>query len=153
MMQAQDPEFRDKTLAAIKNQPFAHLLGMEPVDAGPGWVEIGLEIAPRHTQHDGLVHGGVAASLADTGVALAAHTLIPPNWRVVTIEFKINFLRPAEAGRLVCRGQVLRPGRNVTIAEAEVTAIWGEKRTLIAKALATIAILPNAGNEGGTVTD
>jgi uncharacterized protein (TIGR00369 family) len=152
MMQTQDPEFRAKTLAAIKNQPFAHLLGMEPLDAGPGWVEIGLEIAPQHTQHDGLVHGGVAASLADTSVALAAHTLIPPDWRVVTIEFKINFLRPARSGRLVCRGQVLRPGRSVTVAEAEVAAIQGDTRTLIAKALATIAILPGNGDTGGSVT-
>lgn len=141
-MQAQDPDFREKTLAALTDQPFAKLLGMEAVDAGAGWIEVGLDITPQHTQHDGIVHGGVAATLADTGAALAALTLIQAGERVVTIEFKINFLRPARRGRLVCRGQVLRPGRNVTISEAEVIGVDGEARTLIAKAMATIAILP-----------
>lgn len=141
-MQAQDPDFRDKTLAALTDQPFAALLGMEAIDAGVGWIEVGLEITAQHTQHDGIVHGGAVATLADTGAALAALTLIGAGERVVTIEFKINFLRPARHGRLVCRGQVLRPGRNVTISEAEVVGVDGDARTLIAKAMATIAILP-----------
>jgi uncharacterized protein (TIGR00369 family) len=115
---------------------------MAALDAGPGWIEVGLEIADRHGQHDGLVHGGAVATLADTGAALAALTLVGAGERVVTIEFKINFLRPARRGRLVCRGQVLRPGRNVTVSEAEVIGLDGEAQTLIAKAMATIAILP-----------
>ena len=151
-MQAQDPDFRDKTLAALTDQPFAKLLGMEAMDAGPGWIEVGLDITPQHTQHDGIVHGGAVATLADTGAALAALTLIKPGERVVTIEFKINFLRPALGGRLVCRGQVLRPGRNVTISEAEVVCHQGDTRTLIAKAMATIAILPASPSSTSTVT-
>ena len=143
-MQAQDPEFRAKTLAAVADQPFAALLGMEAIDTGVGWFEVGLDIELWHTQHDGIVHGGTVASLADTAVALAALTLIKSEERVVTIEFKINFLRPARHGRLVCRGQVLRAGRSVTVSEAEVFALDGDTRTLIAKAMATIAILPPA---------
>jgi uncharacterized protein (TIGR00369 family) len=152
VMQPQDPQFREKTLAAIQNQPFAHLLGMTPTDAGPGWVDIRLEIAPQHTQHDGLVHGGVVAALADTAAALAAHTLIPKDRRVVTIEFKINFLRPASEGFLMCRGQVLRPGRSVSVAEAEITNIRGGSTVLIAKALATVAVLSDDWDSGGSVT-
>jgi uncharacterized protein (TIGR00369 family) len=146
-MQTQDPDFRAKTLAALTDQPFADLLGMEALDAGPGWITVGLDITPRHTQHDGIVHGGVAATLADTGAALAALTLVRPGERVVTVEFKINFLRPARAGRLVCRGQVLRPGRSVTVSESDVTEIQGDTQTLIAKAMATIAILPAASDK------
>ncbi len=149
-MHTQDPDFRQKTLAAIAEQPFAHLLGMTPQNAGPGWVEVALQITPQHTQHDGIVHGGVVAALADTGAALAALTLIAPGQRVVTIEFKINFLRPALGGTLLCRGEVLRPGRNVTVTEATVTCRQGHTQTLIAKAIATIAILP--GGELAAVT-
>ena len=145
-MRTQDPDFRAKTLAAIADQPFAALLGLEALDAGPGWIDVGLDIAARHAQHDGLVHGGAVATLADTGAALAALTLVGAGERVVTIEFKINFLRPARRGRLVCRGQVLRPGRSVTVSEAEVVCLDGGARTLVAKAMATIAVLP--GGEG-----
>lgn len=151
-MEAQDTEFRARTLTALEGQPFADLLGMRAVDAGPGWFEAELEIAPRHTQHDGIVHGGVVATLADTCAALAAHTLIAPGQRVVTIEFKINFLRPAQAGQLTGRGQVLRPGRSVTVSEVEVTGQRGGQSILIAKASATIAVLPAAPGTTSSLT-
>lgn len=131
-------------MAALTDQPFARLLGIEALDSGAGWIEVGLNITSRHTQHDGIVHGGAVATLADTAVALAALTLVKPGERVVTIEFKINFLRPATVGRLVCRGDVLRPGRNVSVSEAEIFAVQDGMRTLIAKAMATIAILPES---------
>lgn len=151
-MQTQDPDFREKAMSAVTGQPFATLLGVEAVDAGAGWIEVALEIAPRHTQHDGIVHGGAVATLADTAVALAALTLVRPGERVATIEFKINFLRAATTGRLICRGEVLRPGRNVSVSEAEVYAVQDSKRTLIAKAMATIAILPELPGSASNLT-
>lgn len=143
--QTLDPNFRERALAAFAHQPWAEHLGMEAGDAGPGWFEIRLPLQEFHMQHDGIVHGGVLATLADTSVALAAYTLAAPGQRIVTIEFKINYLRPAQGELLLCRGIVLRPGSNVTVSEAEIYAIGGDTHILAAKALATVAILPGTG--------
>lgn len=104
-MQIQDPQYRERTLAAFAHQPWAEHLGMQAGDLGPGWFEIHLPLQTFHQQHDGIVHGGVLATLADTAVALAAYTLAAKGQRIVTIEFKINYLRPAQGKLLLCRGQ------------------------------------------------
>lgn len=150
-MQIQDPQYRERTLAAFAQQPWAEHMGMQAGDLGPGWFEIHLPLQAFHRQHDGIVHGGVLATLADTAVALAAYTLAAEGQRIVTIEFKINFLRPAQGERLLCRGTVLRPGRTVTVSEAEIFTVVGGAQTPAAKALATIAILPSAPGEDGSL--
>ncbi len=145
-MHTPDPHYRERTLAAFAHQPWAEHLGMEATDAGPGWFTIRCPLQAFHRQHDGLVHGGVLATLADTAAALAAYTLAAPGQRIVTVEFKINYLRPAAGDALLCRGSVLRPGRTITVSEAEIFSLDGETRLLVAKALATIAILPGDPN-------
>ncbi len=141
----QDPQFRTRTLAAFADQPFAQWLGMTEADAGEGWFEVRLVLRPEHAQHDGVVHGGVVATLADTGAAMAAHTLAAPREQVLTVEFKINYLRAARAGVLRCRGTVLRQGRTLTVSEAEVFAEGPEGDVLVAKATATVALVPERG--------
>ncbi len=150
-MQIQDPQYRERTLAAFAHQPWAEHLGMQAGDLGPGWFEIRLPLQAFHQQHDGIVHGGVLATLADTAVALAAYTLAAKGQRIVTIEFKINYLRPAQGELLLCRGTVLRPGRTVTVSEAEIFTVDGSAQTLAAKALATIALLPGPPEGDGVL--
>ena len=138
----QDPEYREKTLEAFQAQPFARHLGMQEADAGEGWFEVRLPLGPDHAQHDGVIHGGVIATLADTCAAMAAHTLAAPHEQVLTVEFKISYLRAARTGALRARGTVLRQGRTLTSSEAEVFAEGPDGRVLVAKALATIALVP-----------
>jgi uncharacterized protein (TIGR00369 family) len=138
----QDSEFREKTLEAFHTQPFAQWLGMNTAEAGEGWFEVRLTIEPHHTQHDGVVHGGVIATLADTCAAMAAHTLAAPREQVLTVEFKINYLRAARSGTLRGRGTVLRQGRTLTAAESEIWAEESGKSILVAKAMATVALVP-----------
>ena len=69
----------------------------------------------------------------------SAATLNAPHVNVLTIEFKLNLLRPAQGERLVCRAEVLKPGRTITVVESTVEAVAGDKRTLVSKATATIA--------------
>jgi uncharacterized protein (TIGR00369 family) len=138
----QNTEYRERTLAAFADQPFAQWLGLTEADAGEGWFEVRLTVRPEHAQHDGVVHGGVIATLADTCAAMAAHTLVNAQEQVLTVEFKINYLRAARAGTLRCRGTVLRQGRTLTVSEAEVYTDGLETSLLAAKAMATIAIVP-----------
>ncbi len=121
---------------------FVRDLGIRLKDAGPGWCESVLEVEPRHTQQDGYVHAGVQATIADHTAGGAAGTLAAETDLVLSVEFKINFLRPALGERLVCRASVLRQGKTLQVAESEVFAERDGNRKLVAKAMVTLALVP-----------
>ena len=132
----------NSTLREIFRQaPFIADLGLEFRDAGAGWCETELAIQRKHLQQDGFVHAGVLATIADHTAGAAAGTLVTENDRVLTIEFKINLLRPAKGERLKCRAQVLKPGKTITVAESEVQSVSGEQTTLVAKATVTLVVI------------
>jgi uncharacterized protein (TIGR00369 family) len=135
-------EFESATSAALGGQPLADHLGIALSGIGAGWFETVLPIQRFHLQHDGIVHGGVLATLADLGLALAAHTLVAAGERVVTVEFKINYLRAVIGASVRCRADVLRPGKSVTVSEASLWVQRDGNEILVAKAMGTIAILP-----------
>ena len=115
----------------------AHL-GMRLVEVDHGTCTVELVTDERHLQQHGHVHAGVVATLADHAAGGAARSSVPEGCDVITIEFKINFLRPAPAGRLLGKAKVLRTGKNVAVAETEVFS--GE--TLVAKLTSTLAVIP-----------
>jgi uncharacterized protein (TIGR00369 family) len=90
------------------------------------------------------VHAGLIATLADHTAGYASYTLVPSDRRILTIEYKINFLKPAAGDFIECRAQVLKPGRQILVAESEVFAISGKTEYLAAKALLTMAAVPKA---------
>lgn len=136
-----DPE-RARFLARDFVQGFpAHCgFGVERVDAGV--FETGCPVRPEHRQQDGFVHAGVLATLADHTAGYAAYTLVPEDRRILTIEFKINFLKPAVGDRVHCRARVLSPGRTILVAESEVFANDSGADRLVAKATVTLMAVP-----------
>ncbi|MCP1674689.1 uncharacterized protein (TIGR00369 family) [Natronocella acetinitrilica] len=141
-MQARNPQFRERVIEIIERADFIQLLGMEFTDAGAGWCETRMPLANRHRQQDGFVHAGVQATMADHTAGCAAFTLIDAAHHVLTIEFKINLLRPALGEALICRGEVLRGGRRVIVAESAVSARAADgSETLCAKATVTLAVV------------
>jgi uncharacterized protein (TIGR00369 family) len=119
---------------------FLQHLGIQLTSTGFDCCETTLNIDNRHLQQHGFVHAGVIATLADHTAGGAARAASGER-DVITIEFKINFLRPASARRLICHGKVLRAGKNVIVAEAEVFAINDSEPKLIAKLTETLAVL------------
>lgn len=120
--------------------PFMAELGAEPTSVEPGRVCAALAIAPRHRQHTGVVHAGVIATLADHCMGSAAQTLAPEGHWVLTAEFKTSLLRGASGERLECEAWVVKPGRQISFTEAEVYAVAGGERRLVAKASGTMAV-------------
>ena len=116
-------------------------LGIEPIDAAEGRVITTLGLAPNHLQHTGVVHAGVVGAMADHTMGAAAQTMAPEGHWVLTAEFKTSLLRAGRGQRLECIGVVIKPGRQVSFTEAEVFAIDGDVRTLVAKASATMAVV------------
>jgi uncharacterized protein (TIGR00369 family) len=126
--------------AIFGSAPFMVDLGVVPIAVGEGTVATELLVEQRHTQHTGVVHAGVMATMADHSMGAAAQTLAPQGHWILTAELKTSLLRPARGERLVCEAQVLKPGRLVTFTEASVWAVSGEERTLVMKASATMAV-------------
>ncbi len=125
-------------LTPYLHAPFVRHLGLELLAVREGVCETALQIGEVHRQQDGFVHGGVQATLADHTAGMAAATRLGDEERVLTVEFKLNFLRPARGERLFCRAEVLRGGQNLSVVEA--TVYDGE--ALVAKGLFTLVTVP-----------
>lgn len=106
--------------ARVASSEFHRSFGMEVDDASHGAVTLGWQAQPRHLNLQGLVHGGVLATLLDTAMGLAVRSAIEPGRRHVTVEMGVHYLRPAHPGRLRAHGRVVRVGRELAFAEADV---------------------------------
>jgi uncharacterized protein (TIGR00369 family) len=122
------------------SSPFMADLGIVPIAFDEGKVTTELKLAPRHTQHMGVVHAGVMATMADHSMGAAAQSMAPDGYWILTAELKTSLLRAGRGERLLCEAQVLKPGRSITFTEAIVWAEAAGHRTLVMKASATMAV-------------
>ena len=97
-------------------------IGAELSRVAPGEVEVVLPFRDTLLQQHGYLHGAVIAAIVDSACGYAARSLMPPGSTVLTVEYKVNFLAPADGDRIVARGQVLQPGRNLTVCYGEALA-------------------------------
>jgi len=107
---------------------------MESVEHGK--VTITLPFQDSLTQQHGYIHAGVVTSIVDSACGYAALTMAAADHDVLTVEFKVNFLKPAAAKRLIAIGQVLQSGKTLTVCEGTVYNETQDK--VIAKMIATI---------------
>jgi uncharacterized protein (TIGR00369 family) len=138
--QPRDPaQSLDSVRANLHRQSFMTLLGAEAVEITPGRVVIELPYRADLCQQNGLVHAGVITSIADSACGYAALTLMPESSDVLSVEFKVNLLAPAAGERFRATGTVVRPGRTLTVVQADVVAVTdGQPDTQIALMQATI---------------
>jgi len=121
-----DPSYAERCRESFSRQKAMALIGATLTMVEPGYVEIALPFRDDLTQQKGYVHGGILGMIADTACGYSAFSLMPAGCSIVTVEYKINILSPAR-GALVAKGQVVKPGRTLTIARAEVYAEDGGK--------------------------
>ena len=133
-----DPSYEAKVRAIVDKAAFVGHTGIALVALRPGWCETTLAVEPRHAQQNGYLHAGVLATMGDHTAGAAAGTLVGADESVLTVEFKINLLRPAKCDRVTCRAQVLRAGRTLTVVESE---LYDDKERLVAKMTVTLAIV------------
>lgn len=118
------------------------LIGASLTTVEPGYVEITLPYRDDLTQQKGFVHGGVIGMIADTACGYSAFSLMPAGCSLVTVEYKINILAPARRA-LVAKSQVVKPGRTLTIARAEVYADDGTHVATMQQTLMMLADTPD----------
>ncbi len=130
----------------IRDAPFPRLMGMRLEAIDMDSATIVLDIDERHFQPFGIVHGGVLATLIDTATFWAAFLRLPPDAGLVNIDLKLNYLQPANAGRLTATGRCIRPGRTISYTEAHVR---DERGDLLAHGTSTLMALPDRGIDVG----
>lgn len=96
------------------------LLGAELTRVEPGLVEIRLEFSEKLTQQHGFLHAGALASIADSACGYAALTTMDEASDVLSVEFKVNLLRPAAGSAFRAVARVLKSGNMLTVVQAEV---------------------------------
>ncbi|WEF25976.1 PaaI family thioesterase [Paracoccus sp. S3-43] len=132
----------DETVARIRDsfarQGLMGLLGAELAEVKAGLVTIRLPFRSDLTQQHGYFHAGGTASVADTAGGYAGFTLFPDDSSVLTVEFKLNLMNPAQGDRLEAVGRVIKPGRTLTICQLDVWGVTADRRVHVATGLQTL---------------
>ena len=138
--------FDQRVRDSFARQGIMHTIGATLESVAPG--EVAIRFAPKDalSQQHGFVHAGVVATVLDSACGYAAFSLMPENAGVLTIEFKISLLAPAQGDHLVATGRVKKPGRNITFAEGEMYGVTGDERKLVATMSASMMTI--LGREG-----
>ncbi len=139
--EAADAQFAARVRDSFARQTIMELIGAELVSVAPGEVVIELPYRADLCQQHGYFHAGVTSIIADSAGGYAAFSLFPADASVLTVEFKINLLSPADGERLRAVGQVVKPGRTLTVCDVAVYAIKDGEARLCAKLAQTLMCL------------
>jgi uncharacterized protein (TIGR00369 family) len=133
-----DPNYARRVRESFTRQRFMHYIGAEITGLSPGHCEIQIDYRPELTQQLGYFHAGIISTLADNAGGYAALSLMPAGREVLSVEYKLNLLRPGDGERLIGRGAVVKAGRTLIITRADVFNVKNSVETLAATALLTM---------------
>ena len=139
---ALDPDSEARVREHFAGIPFLAHLGVTLGVLAPGYCEMNLTVRPEMTQQHGYLHGGIIGTLADSASGHAALTLLPKDYGVITVEYKLNFLAPAAGDRLRLHARAVRHGRRLTVCEAQAFSLEAGGEIHCASALVTYMGLP-----------
>ena len=136
-----NPSFADEIKQSFAKQTIMGLIGAELTRVEPGVIEITLPYRADLAQQHGYLHAGIVTTIADSACGYAAYSLMPPNSEVLSVEFKVNLLRPAKGETFSAVAEVVKSGKTLTVVRADVFAIDREQRDLVATMLGTMICL------------
>lgn len=140
--QPRNPAFAEEIKQSFSKQTIMDLIGAELSRVEPGVIEITLPYRADLTQQHGYLHAGIVTTIADSACGYAAYSLMPPNSEVLSVEFKVNLLRPAKGEKFLAVSEVIKAGKTLTVVRADVFGVdHEEKRELVATMLATMICL------------
>jgi len=136
-----NPSFKEEIEASFAKQAVMTLIGARLSNVEAGSVEIQLPYRKDLTQQNGYLHAGIVTTIVDSACGYAVYTLMPAGSSVLSVEFKVNLLRPAAGDSFVAHGEVMKGGRTLTVVRGDVFSIKDDERVLIATMLATMMCL------------
>ena len=131
-------DFEIRIRKSFERQQVMQLLNARLVKVLPGEVQIELPYSPRITQQHGYVHAGIITTIVDSACGYAAYSLMPADASVLSVEFKMNFLHPAEGEYFVGIGKVVKSGRTLTVCSGEMQAVNQDESHVVALMQATM---------------
>ncbi len=118
--------------------PYWQTLGLELVEVEPGRSVFTANVRPQLLQN-GVLHGGVLASIADSACAMAAISRVYPANYATTINLQLAYLKPVREGRFRAEGKCLKAGKNVLFSEAQV---FDDREALVCTASSQLLVIP-----------
>jgi uncharacterized protein (TIGR00369 family) len=140
-----NPDYRAIARATFDRQQAMRTLDISIARLEAGEVDLAMPYSQAWTQQNGFVHAGIITAGLDNACGIAAFTLMPANTDILTVEFKTNLLAPARGDRFMFRARVVKPGRTLTVCEAQAFAEQDGAKNLIATMTGTLMALPRRG--------
>lgn len=135
--------------ASFATQGLLRTLGAVLSEATQGRCVIEVPFSDAVTQHNGFFHGGVVGALADTAGGYAALTVLPLGADVLTLEYKVNFIRPAAGTRILAIADVLRAGKTVIVTRVDVYVVKDGEQKLCAAMQQSVMRAPGEKKQAG----
>ena len=135
-----NPGYVEAVAKVVNQSPYFSLLSMEIRDLQWGTSLLEIQLAEKHLQPFGFVHGGAMASIMDAATFWAVFPQIEKGLGLTTVEIKVNFLAPAQKGKLVAKGRCIRLGKTLALGDAEIRNSEGG---LVAHGTATMMVVPD----------
>ena len=147
MTRPTDPDFAERVRNSVAKQHAIVVIRATLPVVESGRTEIHLPHWDGVEQQHGFVHGGVVGMIADSAAGYAAMTVVPASASVLTVEYKMNLVAPADGEQLIARGKVVRPGRTLIVTQGEVFAVKDGKESLCALMQQTIMVMHGKGEK------
>lgn len=136
-----NPDYDARVRSSFDRQNVMRTMGISIADLSPGHIVLEMAHNDALTQQHGFLHAGIVSTALDSACGYAGFSLMPPEAAVLTAEFKINLLNPADGERFRFVADVVKPGRTLTICEARAYALKGQKEKVVATMTATLMAL------------
>jgi uncharacterized protein (TIGR00369 family) len=124
--------FAKEIKRSFTDQAIMHLIGAELARVEPGLIEIILPFRSDLAQQHGYLHAGIVTTIADSACGYAAYSLMPAGAEVLSVEFKVNLLRPAKGESFLARAEVIKAGKTLSVVRADVFSLSDESKKLVA---------------------
>lgn len=110
--------------------PFFCQMGIDIVSYEAGTAVLKMQVRPDMLNGVGWLQGGMLVALADEAIALALYTVLKEHEGIATISESTSFVKGVREGVISAEAKVIKKGRRVAFAEAEVYLDYGEKMML-----------------------
>lgn len=145
--QPKNPDFEARARDSFARQPMMTHLGVEMTEVAPGTCVLDMPYNRELTQQHGYIHGGALATIADSAAGYAAFTLMAPEDSPLTVEYKLNILRPGAGEHFVAKAHVIKPGRTLTVVQADVYAVRDGVESLCVTSIQTLMALSGKADD------
>jgi uncharacterized protein (TIGR00369 family) len=142
-----DADYAIRVQGSFAKQQFMTSIKAKITRLEPGYCEIKVPYDINLTQQHGFFHAGIVGSVADSAAGYAAFSLMDKNSSILSVEFKLNLISPADGMFLIGKSNVLKYGKTLTICRSEVYVMKDGVEKLCAASQSTLIDLQNRADQ------